>query len=119
MAQQNNSGPGTVLGMTSMTITAIAGAGAGAVVVLAVAIVAAWRIMKYTRAQRDSNLLDSTEMMPTEEGTGFSAFSQDLSSTCYENPNELEGMDMVNSDGLATEIVDSDLSLVDDPDELL
>jgi hypothetical protein len=102
-AQQNSSGSGTVLGTTWVVIAAGA--------VLAVAIVAALWIAKCVRPRKDSGGPESNETMLTEEGTTFNTLTQDLLGACYENPNELEGMD---SDGLATEIVDSDPALLDE-----
>jgi hypothetical protein len=102
--QEDNSGWGTVGRVSWMIITAIGAAVAG----LALAVVAGWRIMKCVRRVEDNELPDSGDAMGTER-LGFSSFSHDLSATDYENPNELEGMDMVSSDA----------GLIDDPDELL
>lgn len=116
-SQENNSGGGKVLSGSWVMIIAIA----GAAVALMVAAVVAWQIAKCVRGNDDSDLPPESSEAPmeSEAGTGFGSFTHDLSAIYYENPNELEGMDMVDSEPIATDLMESDGVLLDDPNELL
>lgn len=113
----DSAGGAKVTGGSWLMIVAIV----AAVVALMIAVVAAWRITKCVRGQGDSEMpQESSEVaMQSEAGTGFGSFTQDVSAIYFENPNELEGADMIDSEGIGTDLIESDGVLLDDPDELL
>jgi hypothetical protein len=113
-SREDSSGSGKVAGIGWLTIVAIA----AAAVALLIAILAAWRIAKCAHEHSDLPQA-SSEGMQTEERTAFTSFTHEMSAVYYENPNELETIEILDSDGLATDLVESEPAIMDDPDELL
>jgi hypothetical protein len=114
--QENNLGWGKAVVSNWLIIVLVA---AGVVAVL-LGLVVVWRLVKCARGPGLRDLADSSEpVMQIEDGSGLSfSFTADQALTC-DNPNELEGMDMLDSDALAPDLLESDGISLDDPDELL